>query len=60
MKIATVGTRNPGVFYQEWESILLSKINASEVSLIVSGGAQGVDTFAERWAELNLIKHQGI
>lgn len=47
MKIAIVGTRNPGVFYREWENILLSKINAFEVSLIVSGGAKGIDTYAK-------------
>lgn len=34
---------------------LALKNNASKISLIVSGGAKGVDTFAERWAELNLI-----
>ena len=50
MKLAIVGTRNPGVSYQEWESILLSKINASKISLIVSGGAKGVDTFAKLFA----------
>lgn len=47
MKIAIVGTRNPGVSYQEWESILISKINASEISLIISGGAKGIDTYAK-------------
>ena len=50
MKIAIVGTRNPGVSYQEWESILLSKINASEISLIISGGAKGIDTYAKLFA----------
>lgn len=47
MKIAIVGTRNPGVSYQEWESILISKINASEISLIISGGSKGIDTYAK-------------
>ena len=50
MKIAIVGTRNPGVSYQEWESILLSKINASEISLIISGGAKGINTYAKLFA----------
>ncbi len=27
MKLAIVGTRNPGVTYQEWEKLLLDKIN---------------------------------
>ena len=50
MKIAIVGTRNPGVSYQEWKSILLTKINTSQVSLIVSGGAKGIDTYAKLFA----------
>ena len=60
--MAIVGTRNPGVSYQEWESILLSKINASEVLLIVSGGAKvvsggakGIDTYAKFFAARHLI-----
>ena len=55
MKMAIVGTRNPGVSYQEWESILLSKINASEALLIVSGGAKGIDTYAKLFAARHLI-----
>ena len=27
MKLAIVGTRNPGETYQEWEKLLLDKIN---------------------------------
>ena len=50
MKIAIVGTRNPGVSCQEWESILISKINASAISLIISGGAKGIDTYAKLFA----------
>lgn len=50
MKIAIVGTRNPGVSYQAWESILISKINASEITLIISGGAKGIDTYAKLFA----------
>lgn len=50
MKIAIVGTRNPGISYQEWENLLLSKINVSDVSLIVSGGAKGIDTYAKLFA----------
>lgn len=55
MKLAIVGTRNPGVSYKEWESLLLSKVETLDVSLIVSGGAMGIDAFAERWAESNSI-----
>lgn len=50
MKLAIVGTRNPGVSYAEWEQILLSKISIEEVEMIVSGGAKGVDTFAKIFA----------
>lgn len=53
--MAIVGTRNPGVSYKEWESILLSKINPSEVLLIVSGGAKGIDTYAKLFATRHLI-----
>ncbi len=47
MKIVIVGTRNPGVSYQEWESILISKIKASKVSLVVSRGAKSSETYAK-------------
>lgn len=50
MKIAIVGTRNPGVSYQKWERILLSKFNPSEVSLIVTEGAKGLDNYAKLFA----------
>ena len=44
MKLAIVGTRNPGVTYQEWEKLLLDKINPDEIQMVISGGAKGVDT----------------
>ena len=50
MKLAIVGTRNPGVTYQEWEKLLLDKINTDEVQMVISGGAKGVDTFAKLFA----------
>ena len=50
MKLAIVGTRNPGVNYQDWEKLLLSKINEAKIATIVSGGAKGVDTFAKLFA----------
>ena len=53
--MAIVGTRNPSVSYQEWESILLTKINASEALLIVSGGAKGIDTYAKLFASRHHI-----
>ena len=50
MKLAIVGTRNPGVTYQEWEKLLLDKINPDEIQMVISGGAKGVDTFAKSFA----------
>lgn len=50
MRLGIVGSRNPGVSYQEWEKLLLEKINPSEVELVISGGAKGVDTFAKLFA----------
>ena len=53
MKLAIVGTRNPGVTYKEWEKLLLNKINPDEIQMIISGGAEGVDTFAKLFAALH-------
>lgn len=50
MNLAIVGTRNPGIGYLEWEQLLLSEINVKDVTLIVSGGAKGIDTFAKIFA----------
>ena len=50
LNLAIVGTRNPGVTYQEWEKLLLDKINPDEIQMVISGGAKGVDTFAKLFA----------
>ena len=50
MKLAIVGTRNPGVTYQEWEKLLLNQINPEEIQMVFSGGAKGVDAFAKLFA----------
>ncbi len=50
LKLAIVGTRNPSVTYQEWEKLLLDKINPDEIQMVISGGAKGVDTFAKLFA----------
>ncbi|MBD5290080.1 MAG: hypothetical protein HDS26_05270 [Bacteroides sp.] len=50
MKLAIVGTRNPGVTYQEWEKILFDKINPHDIQMAISGGAKGVDAFAKLFA----------
>lgn len=50
MKLGIVGSRNPGVSYQEWENMLLAKIDPSKVEMVISGGAKGVDTYAKLFA----------
>ncbi|MDE6230728.1 MAG: hypothetical protein K2M37_03820 [Muribaculaceae bacterium] len=35
MKLAIVGTRNPGVTYKEWEKLLLDKINPDEIQMVI-------------------------
>lgn len=50
MKLGIVGSRNPGVSYQEWEKLLLAQIDPSKVEMVISGGAQGVDTYAKIFA----------
>lgn len=47
MKLAIVGTRNTGVTYQEWEKLLLNKINPGEIQMVIFGGAKGFDTFVK-------------
>lgn len=50
MKLGIVGSRNPGVSYQDWEKLLLAKIDPSKVEMVISGGAKGVDTYAKIFA----------
>ena len=47
MKVAIVGTRTPRVSYSEWEELLLAELSPNDVSLVVSGGAQGIDAYAK-------------
>ena len=35
MKLAIVGTRSPSVSYQEWEKLLLSKVDKLEITEVV-------------------------
>ncbi len=49
-KLAIVGTRSPKLSYKEWEKILLQEVFPSNLSLIVSGGATGIDTYAKLFA----------
>lgn len=49
-KVAIVGTRTPSISYAEWEKLLLAEVEVDEISLVVSGGAQGIDTYAKLFA----------
>lgn len=49
-KVAIVGTRTPKISYSEWEKLLLEELSPNDVSLVVSGGAQGIDTYAKLFA----------
>ncbi len=57
MRLGIVGSRNPGVSYQEWENLLLEKIDPSKVEMVISGGAKGVDTFAKIFAARHHIPY---
>lgn len=37
-KLAIVGSRNPGISYEEWEILLSSIVSIDEISEIISGG----------------------
>ena len=50
IKLAIVGTRNPKLSYKEWEIILLQEVSPNDLSLIISGGATGIDTYAKLFA----------
>ena len=50
IKLEIVGTRTPKISYSEWEKLLLEEISPDDLSLVVSGGAQGIDTYAKLFA----------
>ena len=49
LKIGIVGTRKPKITFEEFSKI----IDGFKPTHIVSGGAKGIDTFAENYAKLN-------
>ena len=49
LKIGIVGTRNPKITFEEFSKI----IDDFNPTHIISGGAKGIDTFAENYAKLN-------
>lgn len=49
LKIGIVGTRNPKITFEEFSKI----IDVYNPTHIISGGAKGIDTFAENYAKLN-------
>lgn len=50
IKLAIVGTRSPKLSYKKWEKLLLQEFSPNDLSLIVSGGATGIDTYAKIFA----------
>ena len=57
MRLGIVGSRNPGVSYQDWENLLLEKIDPPKVEMVISGGAKGVDTYAKIFAARHHIPY---
>lgn len=57
MKLGIVGSRIPGVSYQEWENLLLEKADLSKVEIVISGGAKGIDTYAKIFAARHHIPY---
>ena len=58
LKVAIVGTRTPKLSYSEWEKLLLEEISPDDMSLIVSGGAAGIDTYAKLFAGRHHIRQR--
>lgn len=54
-KLGIVGTRNPGISYEEWEVIITSIIKLDEIFEIISGGTKGIDSYGKMLAIKNQI-----
>lgn len=54
-KLGIVGSRNPGMSYEEWETLITSIIKLDEISEIISGGAKGIDSYGKMLAIKNQI-----
>lgn len=54
MKVAVVGGRS-FIDYTRMNDVLTAIHNKKKISLIVSGGARGADSFAENWAKIRNI-----
>ena len=54
-KLGIVGTRNPGIHYEELETLITSIIKLEEVSEIISGGAKGIDSYGKNLAIKNQV-----
>jgi hypothetical protein len=51
MKLAVIGSRT----FKDYE-LMCSVLNPLNIDLIVSGGAKGADSLAERWAKENRVQ----
>lgn len=56
MKLAIVGSRKVLISYDEFKSIIRKSLDLSFIDTIVSGGAKGIDSFAEQFATENHLK----
>lgn len=54
-KLGIVGSRNPGMSYEEWETLIVAIIKLDEVSEIISGGAKGIDSYGKILAIKNQV-----
>ena len=54
-KLGIVGSRNPGISYDDWETLIVSILKLDEISEIISGGAKGIDYYAKMLAIKNQI-----
>lgn len=53
MILAIVGSRDPKISYPEFKELLEEVVDIKRVEKVVSGGAKGIDAFAESWAKEN-------
>ena len=51
MTLAIIGTRSPTISYDKWLPLLLSHIEISKVTQVVTGGARGIDSYGIRFAK---------
>lgn len=58
MKLAVIGTRKPQISYDEFSDMLSEVVDVKRIEVVVSGGEEGVDSFAEKWAQEHSLSLQ--